>query len=119
MVESMNVNKDINNSLTNLLLSSSQPNTSIENSSEINTDTPSRPMRSKKSWSPESPDDLSGIARQIKRRNSLGDLNSTTSKKLRESIGNSLSKTVEEQVNSDLDEHIKTLRKTIKKNKKQ
>jgi hypothetical protein len=39
----------------------------------------------------------------------------TTSKKLRESIGNSLSKTVEEQVKSDLDEHIKTLRETIKK----
>jgi hypothetical protein len=38
---------------------------------------------------------------------------------LRESIGNSLSKTVEAQVKSDLDEHIKTLRETIKKNKKQ
>jgi hypothetical protein len=59
--------------------------------------------------------DLPGIARQIKRRNSLGDLSSTTSKKLRESIGISLSKTVEEQVKSDLDEHIKTLRETIKK----
>ena len=37
------------------------------------------------------------------------------SDKLCESIGNSLSKTVEEQVKSALDEHIKTLRGTIQK----
>ena len=84
---------------------------------------------------------------QIRRRNSLGDLSSTTSKKtsglrktiadkvvealtspevldhiipvisdkLCESIGNSLSKTVEAQVKSALDEHIKPLRETIQK----
>ena len=151
MAASMNVNKDDNNSLTNLLLSSSQPNTSIVNSSEINTDTPSRPIRSKKRLNPESPDELPGTARQvtrqIRRRNSLGDLSSTTSKKtsglrktiadkvvealtspevldqiipvisdkLCESIGNSLSKTVEAQVKSALDEHIKPLKETIQK----
>ena len=85
MAASMNVSKDDNNLPTNSLLTSSQPNTYIVNSSEINTDTPSRPIRSKKRVNPESPDDLPGTARQvtrqIRRRNSLGDLSSTTSKK--------------------------------------
>ena len=141
MATSMNVNKDDNNLPTNSLLSSSQPNTYIVNSSEINTDTPSRPMRSKKRVNPESPDDLPGT---------LGDLSSTTSKKtlglrktiadkivealtspevldhiipvisdkLCESIVHSPSKTVEAQVKSALDEHIKPLRETIQKQQK-
>ena len=119
----MNVNKHDNNLPTNSLLSSSQPNTYIVNSSEINTDTPSRPMRSKKRVNPESPNDLPGTARQVTRQirrcNSLGDLSSTISKKttglspevldhiipvisdkLCESIAHSLSKTVETQVKS-------------------
>jgi hypothetical protein len=104
-----------------------------------------------KKVNPESPEDIPRTARQvtrqIRRRISLGDLSSTTSKKttglrktiadkvvealtspavldhiitvisdkLCESISHSLSKTVEAQVKSALDEHIKPLRETIQK----
>ena len=97
MAASTNVNKDDITSLTNLLLSSSQPNTSIVNSPETNTNTPKRPIRSKEKCKSRKSRGLIGTARQvtrqIKRRNSLGDLSSTTSKKI-----TGLSKTIAHKV---------------------
>ncbi|CAC5369740.1 unnamed protein product [Mytilus coruscus] len=82
----VNTEKSIEtNLLTNLLLPSSQQNTNEGTNTEPGIDTPIRPGRTKKRGNPDSPEDLPGTARQvtrqIRRRNSVGDLSSLTSKK--------------------------------------
>ncbi|CAC5379746.1 unnamed protein product [Mytilus coruscus] len=85
----MDVNTEIfseANLLTNLLLPSSQQNTNKGTNTEPGIDTPIRPGRPQKRGNPDSPGDLPGTARQvtrqIRRRNSVGDLSSITSKKI-------------------------------------